>query len=82
MAAEVCELKAERCPAVTVNRRKQMERVALASAKLPSLEKMRMLTVLRDWETLDAVLATKMHLLAVVPRQVRGCIIVHRPKEL
>lgn len=45
-----------------------MERVALASAKLPSLEKMRMLTVLRDWETLDAVLATKMHLLAVVPR--------------
>lgn len=30
----------------------------------------------------DAVLATKMHLLAAVPRQVRGSIIVHWPKEI
>ena len=63
------ELLTEGQPEYSIMRRRSIARIALMSEHLSSLEKFRLLTVLKDWETLDRLLATKLHLLAAVPKR-------------
>lgn len=69
-------------PEEAVEKRKWIARTALTSRVLPAIETMRLLTVLEDWEGLNALLGEKMHLMALLPASLRRNFADSWPEEM
>lgn len=68
LAEALRDLMAARDPVRAAGVRTAVARVAISNERVRGLDRLSVLTVLKDWEGVDRVLATKLHLLATLPQ--------------